>query len=166
MIEVRRATPADAVGMARVHVAAWQETYRGQMPDDVLDDPQFIGRRTRYWTAVLTDPAYQTQPAAVAVADGQVVGIALARPPRDDDAAWPIEVSAIYALKRVHGGPTGQQLLDFVIGEGAADLWVAADNPRAQAFYRRNRFSCDGATKDEGIPQIRMVRPARGPLAN
>lgn len=30
---VRDATLADAAGTAVVHVAAWQTTYRGQMPD-------------------------------------------------------------------------------------------------------------------------------------
>lgn len=58
-IRVRRATPADAAGMAKVHVESWRETYRGVMSDDVLDDPDFVARRERFWEAALTDPQYE-----------------------------------------------------------------------------------------------------------
>ena len=42
-------------------------------------------------------------------------------------------------------------------------LWVARDNPRAIAFYARNRFVPDGTEQQDtmfDIPIIRMVRPA------
>ncbi len=34
---VRGAAPADAAALDRVHVRAWQATYRGIMPDEFLD---------------------------------------------------------------------------------------------------------------------------------
>jgi hypothetical protein len=40
-LTVRPARLQDAAQMARVHVRCWQETYRGLMPDAVLDDPGF-----------------------------------------------------------------------------------------------------------------------------
>jgi hypothetical protein len=36
---VRPARVQDVRQIARVHVRCWQETYRGLMPDAVLDDP-------------------------------------------------------------------------------------------------------------------------------
>ena len=73
----------------------------------------------------------------------------------------------IYALRRVHGTGVGQALLDAVIGKDSAYLWVLEDNPRAQAFYRRNSFVPDGRRELlppewEELPEIRMVRPAAG----
>jgi hypothetical protein len=44
--------------MALVIVTCWQETYRGLMADAVLDDPDFLPRRERFWTAALTDPRF------------------------------------------------------------------------------------------------------------
>jgi hypothetical protein len=35
--------------MARVNVRSWQETYRGIVPDAVLDDPDFLAARERFW---------------------------------------------------------------------------------------------------------------------
>ncbi|MCS6582511.1 GNAT family N-acetyltransferase [Curtobacterium citreum] len=53
-----------------------------------------------------------------------------------------------------------QALLDTVLADRPASLWVAADNPRAHAFYRRNGFTPDGAESAFGpIPRtVRLVR--------
>ena len=68
----------------------------------------------------------------------------------------------IYQYSRAHGSGTGQALLDAAIGDAPAYLWVAEDNPRAQAFYRRNGFVPDGAREvlahAENLVEIRMVR--------
>ena len=74
--------------MARVNVQCWQETYRGLMPDAVLDDPGFLGARERFWTAALTDERYRENRAAVAERDGELIGIAMSGPPLDAAAAW------------------------------------------------------------------------------
>ena len=42
---IRPARVQDVKQMARVHVRCWQETYRGLMPDAVLDDPGFPAAR-------------------------------------------------------------------------------------------------------------------------
>ena len=42
---LRPAEPADAMGVARVHVRAWQVAYRNLLPDDYLDSLQ--ARRSR-----------------------------------------------------------------------------------------------------------------------
>ena len=44
-LTVRAARVDDAAGMARVLVRSWQETYRGLMRDEVLDDPGLIAFR-------------------------------------------------------------------------------------------------------------------------
>ncbi|WP_439688481.1 GNAT family N-acetyltransferase [Curtobacterium sp. SP.BCp] len=66
----------------------------------------------------------------------------------------------LYVLARAHGSGAGQALLDAALGHRSASLWVAEDNPRAQAFYRRNGFTVDGATSSFGPIErsVRMVR--------
>ena len=48
--DFRPARVQDVKQMARVHVRCWQETYRGLVPDAVLDDPGFPAARERMWT--------------------------------------------------------------------------------------------------------------------
>jgi len=159
-IVVRAATQADVAGMARVHVLGWQETYRGLVPDEALDAPDFVERREQMWTSVLADRANGWR-SAVAERGGRIVGIAAAgpaqgeRPPR----AW--ELYILYLLAEHHGSGAGQRLLDAVLEGRASVLRVADPNPRAQAFYRRNGFVPDGSREPFGTGhEIRMVRSA------
>jgi ribosomal protein S18 acetylase RimI-like enzyme len=161
-VVVRPAEPADVPELARVHVQTWRETYRGVMPDEVLDDPGAVGRREQFWTAVLTDDRYRDRRTAVAEQDGAVVGLALAGPPLDDDATWSAHLYVLYTLASVHGSGAGAALLAAVLDpEESVALWVADPNPRAQAFYRKHGFAPDGTSKlDHGVHEIRMVRAA------
>ncbi|GAA4157521.1 GNAT family N-acetyltransferase [Gryllotalpicola daejeonensis] len=162
-IVVRPAELGDVPGLARVHVEGWRETYRGQMPDEVLDDPTFVERRERFWTAVISDdrPGANRR-AATAILDGKVVGAALAGAPTDDDATWPQQLYVLYTYAAVHGQGGGAALLAEVIDlDAPAALWVADPNPRAQAFYRKHGFEADGVSKvDDGVREIRMVSPS------
>lgn len=146
--------------MARVNVRCWQETYRGLMPDAVLDDPALPAARERFWTAALTDERYRENRVAVAERDDELVGIAMSGPPLDHAPAWARQLYVLYVYAADHGTGAGQALLEAVVDPGeSAALWVADPNPRAQAFYRKHGFVADGAAQVEGgVREIRMVR--------
>jgi ribosomal protein S18 acetylase RimI-like enzyme len=164
VVTVRRALPDDAAAMAATTVRCWQETYRGVMRDDVLDDPGLLGARERMWTEVLTDERYRDNRVAVAERGAEVVGLAMSGPPLDVDAPWPRQLYVLYLLAAHHGSGAGRALLEAVVApEEPAGLWVADPNPRAQAFYRRHGFVPDGTTKvEDDVRHLRMVRPVAG----
>jgi GNAT superfamily N-acetyltransferase len=159
-IQIRPAVHHDAPAMARVHVESWRETYRGMMTDAVLDDPGFIARREKFWTAVLTDPGYGTHRAAIAERDDSLIGIAMAGPVIEPAVDWSVQLYVLYTYSAVQGLGAGAALLEAVIESTViAGLWVADPNPRAQAFYRKHGFLPDGTSKvEDGINEIRMVR--------
>ena len=163
-LTVRAARVDDAAGMARVLVQSWQETYRGLMRDEVLDDPGLIAFRERFWIAALTDERYRASRAAVAERDGELIGVALAGPPDPPEPGWTMHLYVLYVIAAEHGSGAGSGLLDAVIDpRESAALWVADPNPRAQAFYRKHGFVPDGVAQvDDGVREIRMVRRARG----
>ena len=164
-VTVRPARVEDVSDMARVIVGSWQETYRGLMPDEVLDDPGFVAARERFWTAALVDERYRANRVAVAERDGAVIGVAMAGPPEHPEPGWRLHLYVLYVLAAHHGTGAGAALLDAVVhpGESAA-LWVADPNPRAQAFYRKHGFVPDGTTQvDDGVREIRMVRTVPDP---
>ena len=146
--------------MARVNVRSWQETYRGLMSDEVLDDPNFLAAREEFWTAALTDERYRENRVAVAERDGELVGIAMSGPPLDAAAAWARQLYVLYVYAADHGAGAGPSLLEAVLDpEESAVLWVADPNPRAQASYRKHGFVADGTAQiDDGVREIRMVR--------
>jgi ribosomal protein S18 acetylase RimI-like enzyme len=159
-VTVRAARVADVARMALVNVRCWQETYRGLVPDAVLDDPGFVSARERFWTVALTDGRYRANRSAVAERGGDLVGIAMSGPPLDADAVWDRQLYVLYVRAADHGTGTGRALLEAVVGPAeAVALWVADPNPRAQAFYRKHGFVADGTSQvDDGIREIRMVR--------
>lgn len=159
-VTVRQPVIGDAAAMAEVHVRSWRETYRGLMSASILDDPAFVSRRQRFWTAALTDERYAQNRVAVAERDGEVVGIAMSGPPLDEDSSWPVQLYVLYLLAAHHGCGAGGDLLDAVVGpDESASLWVADPNPRAQGFYRKHGFRADGASKiEDGVHEIRMTR--------
>lgn len=66
-------------------------------------------------------------------------------------------------LARRYGSGAGQLLLDAAVGDGGAYLWIADENPRALAFYRRTGFVQDGADRSHellGTP-VRILRMVR-----
>lgn len=160
---VRPAAVEDAGSMARVNVRSWHETYRGLMPDAVLDDPGLLPARERFWTDMLTDERYRENRVAVAEREGELVGIAMSGPPLDG-APWPRQLYVLYVLAADHGSGAGPALLEAVVDPTeSALLWVADPNPRAQAFYRRHGFVADGTAEvEDGLRRIRMVRDLTG----
>ena len=157
---VRPARVEDVPQMALVNVRSWQETYRGLMPDAVLDDPSFLAARERFWTTALTDERYRANRVAVAEQGGEVVGIAMSGPPLDAAATWTRQLYVLYVYAADHGTGAGPALLEAVVDpEESVALWVADPNPRAQAFYRKHGFVADGTVQVEGgVREIRMVR--------
>ncbi|PZF05437.1 GNAT family N-acetyltransferase [Curtobacterium sp. MCLR17_040] len=149
---MRPAAPADADAIAHVHTVSWRETY-GRFVDDPDTSPWFdAGRRVDMWRSTLESPDVR-EAVQVTLDSTGVVGFAAAQ-------TTPEELTTLYVLARAHGTGAGQALLDTVLADRPASLWVAADNPRAHAFYRRNGFTPDGAESAFGpIPRtVRLVR--------
>jgi GNAT superfamily N-acetyltransferase len=159
---IRRATVSDARAIAHVQALSWRETYTGKLPDDVVRGRPLTARAAGLRRLIAGETSRGSQPVWVAERDGEVIGFAWAGPSRDADRRGALELFTIYVLRRHHGIGAGQGLLDAAIGSANASLWMLEDNPRARAFYERNGFVADGASKDDdrlgGAHEIRLVR--------
>lgn len=163
---LRAPQPDDVEALARVHVQAWRETYADQLPEEFFGEEALEFRRG-IWRRVIADAAPESS-TVLAERHGQVVGFAHAGRPSSPEQPPPAdrELFMIYLLEAHHGCGAAQAMLDAVLGSAPAFLWVAAVNPRAQAFYLRNGFAFDGFEKpDERVPTFmerRMVRAGQG----
>ena len=158
-LTVRVAVLDDAAGIARVHIQAWRESYAHLLPAESLAGLE-QGPREARWRAII---AAATSDIWVACAGSDIVGWASAGAGRDDEGPRPRVLSGLYVLASQYGSGAGQMLLDAALGDAGAYLWIAEDNPRAFAFYRRNGFVPDGATAVHelaGTP-VRILRMVR-----
>ena len=144
---IRAATVADAEAIARVHVAAWAETYGHLLSPEALAR-RTLGGRTELWTRILAGgpPDPHRPEVAVLLSDGAVLGFASWREQRDDalrGQGFPGEISAIYLLRAAQGQGHGRALMAHAArgllarGHRGASLWVLRDNPGARGFYER-----------------------------
>lgn len=159
-LSVRPAVVDDADALGRVHVQAWRETYAHLLSPGLLESVS-AERRAERWRSILSNSPDHAQ--VVAEIGGEIVGFAASGPARDVISPRELQLYSIYLLAAHQGSGAGQELLDAVLGDEPAYLWVAEDNPRAQAFYRRNRFTLDGERmvdllEGEPLTQVRMVR--------
>lgn len=157
---LRTPAPEDALEIAGAHVQSWRETYMGLVPERFFGDAAREAR-LNLWTRLLANPAGR-QRIQVAEVDGAIVGFAEHGDPVEPDPARERELRVLYVLREHHGTGAGQALLDAVLGDQPAQLWVAEANPRAIRFYERNGFRADGVTLVdpalENLREIRMVR--------
>ncbi|WP_086517796.1 GNAT family N-acetyltransferase [Clavibacter michiganensis] len=151
---VRSAVPADADGIAEVHIRTWQETYAHLLPASYLAGLD-VATRAEDWRRTLTSSS--SAPPWVALEGDRIVGFALSGPARDEDPPRPFQLYAINMVASAHGSGAGQALFDAAVGDSPAYLWAADDNPRAEAFYRRNGFARDGGVERRMYQGVEMV---------
>ncbi len=133
---VRVAVPADAGGIAGVHIAAWRVAYRGVFTGDFLGSMD-LDVRTGWWEALLLRGQRVTY-----VVDGpdSIAGFCLIG--EGDGDGWG-EVFAIYVHPELWGQGIGRALLNAGEAHLAANgleralLWVLEGNGPARAFYER-----------------------------
>jgi len=136
---VHPATAEHAEAIERVRVETWRGTYRGLLPDAVIDGLRVnvAARRER----LAARPPGQF--CFVAEDAGLVVGYALGGPERSADTEYRGEVYAIYVLAAHQGRGLGRAL----IRESARELanagitslliWVLRENTIGRGFYER-----------------------------
>lgn len=137
-MRIRRATAADASGIANVHVETWRAAYAGIIPASFLAQLS-AEQHLQHWQRIAND----TQ-RAVFVAEeeaGQIVGFAVGGPVQTPVEGCTGEIHAIYILPAAQRGGIGRQLVaasaQFLRDHGHTSLaiWVLRDNAPARAFY-------------------------------
>ena len=160
MATVRQARLADADALGHVHVRAWQEAYRGIMPDDFLDalDP---AQRATMWRDRLRDPEVGVE-VLVAIEGGALVGFAVIGPLRGGSAGSVGELQAINLAPATWRRGIGSRLLAASqdrlaeLGYDRGLLWVAENNERARRFYEQHGWTPTDERRSEEILGITL----------
>jgi GNAT superfamily N-acetyltransferase len=138
-VTVRLATPEDADAIERIRTDTWRATYRGLMPDSVLDSLGYDGARRRQQMAAMAADRF----ALVAGHDAEIVGFAYGGPSRSEDPDHPGEIYAIYVLPSHQGHGHGAALMRAAAREVRARgwrgmlVWVLRENHASRRFYER-----------------------------
>jgi GNAT superfamily N-acetyltransferase len=150
---IRLATEGDAEAMGGIAQRSWAATYRGIVPDPVLDE--WIAEAPGSWRTALAAIG-PDGPARVWVGerDGRVLGYATTSPAKDTwlpppDGAG--ELTNLYLDPDAIGTGLGRQLYEHAVadlrerGLNPLVVWAFRDNPLARRFYPKMGLAIDVA---------------------
>ena len=136
-VVLRRAKPADAAAIARVHVETWRASYAGLVPDAYLLGMTEAGQTNSWWRTLRQGGGANL---VAETRGGQVVGFGSCGRPRLGKLSFQGEVYALYVAIDWQGQGLGRRLLGDLFSAlraakvSDAYLWVLAGNP-ARFFY-------------------------------
>lgn len=155
MMEIVPVTDENAADSGRIIYQAWGETYRGLMPDEILD-----GRQLEKCIEV----AHQNmENKRLCYVDGEAAGTVITLPEAREfctnrDSG---EVVALYVLKKFQHMGIGKALLEWAIDntdKNKVTLFVLKGNDNAIGFYEHMGFRFTGNEYcDRGMTDLEMV---------
>lgn len=142
--EIRPAVLRDATAIAEVQVSSWKTTYKGIVPDGLIER-MTVPERTGGWTRILSALEESGQGKVfLCETEGEVVGFASFGPQRDhglEDRGFTSELTAIYLLETAQRQGIGSALLQACatealgLGHNGMSVWVLEQNLGARGFY-------------------------------
>jgi GNAT superfamily N-acetyltransferase len=159
---IRPARLGDAEGIARAHTASWRTSYRGILPDTVLDRID-VDQRATSWRRVLQDPSILTL-VAYDLTHHDIVGFCDAGASRGG-TAYAGEVYRIYlehhAKRHGLGREMFEQVADWLRAQrlGSLIIWVLDNNHHARRFYEAmgGRAASRVASAVSGFPIVELA---------
>lgn len=159
---MRTASPDDAQQIAPMHLSCWHEAYAGLVPQRCLDDLD-AQDRVALWRERLARAGDTTK---LALHNGRLVGLATVGPLEDAPHLPPEELRSLYVVRATWGRGIGRALVQQVLGQRSASLWVFEGNDQARAFYALTGWQPIGERRLDAwtkIPELRLVRQVGGP---
>lgn len=158
-MNIRKAEPKDAYGIARVRVNSWRTTYRGIVPTDFLLK---LGSNAIEWSEKVRGAlAKHEVKGYVATVEDEIVGFVLYGEERTRDYPdYPNEVYAIYILESHQRNGIGSLLLERAIGEMSNHgliIWALELNPYRTFYERREGQVIDAKERMFGEIALREI---------
>lgn len=132
-MKIRKAEPEDVPAIARVHVDAWLETYRGLVPDTYLDRLTYKNRESLWKGNIRSSEVLLVED------EERVFGFATWNY-SSTYGTYDAELSSLYVLQKFHHRGAGRALLSFILkdlkekGHQHMIVKVLSENPACQ-FY-------------------------------
>ncbi|MBM0066917.1 GNAT family N-acetyltransferase [Alkalicoccobacillus gibsonii] len=138
-MSIRKAVIEDAPAMARVHVDSWRTTYKGLLPDEMLEKLSY-DERTKLW-----ENNIQNERGFIYVAekdDGQIIGIASGEKREKSKDANVGDLTTVYLFKEEQGKGIGARLTNQILEElytlGCTTIYVEVlANNQSRIFYEK-----------------------------
>jgi ribosomal protein S18 acetylase RimI-like enzyme len=168
VVLLRGAAADDLDAVAALFLACWRQSYRGVLPEAVVELYDEVRARD-LWQRSFAGLAAGREIVVAELPDHTIAGVATVG--EDPDRPRSGHVYSLYVHPHAQGQGVGARLLSAAVerleacGFAEASLWVFEANVRGRAFYERLGWHPDGATRVEpeyGEPECRLTRSLGG----
>ncbi len=158
-INIRLAEEKDCKELAKVKRAAWETTYRGIYPDNILDDYNFETQEEKFRNIIKSD----TLNVYVVVDQDKIVGYMSEGVPVRPYGDYEQSIGIFYLLKDYQGKGLGKELFNIayksIKEKGYKRFFISCNkyNLNAQKFYEKmggKIVNIDDDNLDRSKPQI------------
>jgi GNAT superfamily N-acetyltransferase len=160
-ITFRRATVADSLAVAQVHVQSWRESFRGIVPQSFLDAMSLEKRRQAFRTGFAAD-FYRMFLAETAKTG--VIGFADFGKARETERAYETELYAIYLLRDFQRQGIGGKLfalgVESLVADGMNSMYLLTlELSPYKSFYEKmgGRVVDRKAIEIEGVKYTELI---------
>jgi ribosomal protein S18 acetylase RimI-like enzyme len=167
-VSLRSASADDLEGVAALFLSCWRQSYRGVLPDRVVELYDPVGARD-LWQRSFAAQADGREVIVAERPDHAIVGVVTMG--GDPDHPRTGHIYSLYVHPEAQGQGIGARLVSAAIdrleslGFSEASLWVFAVNVRGRAFYERLGWRPDGTSRVEpeyGEREVRLIRSLAG----
>ncbi|MBY0597944.1 GNAT family N-acetyltransferase [Bacillus bingmayongensis] len=138
-IKIRKAIEDDIESIAKVHVESWKVTYKGIIPDGILNNITHESRE-KQWRKIFKQGASDQYRYVAETLEGKIIGFIDGGPERSGKYNCDGELYAIYLLQEYQGYKVGQRLFQSLVSKFIKNdvrsilVWVISNNP-SKGFY-------------------------------
>ena len=139
-MKIRHATIADIPDLAEVHTGAWNETYVGIIPAEIMAS-RTVAVRIAQKQAAFANPHPNSLRLCVEDDDGVIAGFMESGETSKTDSPAPYAVFGLYLLNRIKRRGVGKKFMAIAarhaleLGHTAMQVEAASENLPACAFY-------------------------------
>ena len=160
-VTFRRATPADSLAVAQIHVQSWRESFTGIVPQSFLDKMSAANRAQAFRTRFAVD-LYRLFIAETP--KNGVVGFADFGKARETERAFEAELYAIYLLRDFQRGGIGGKLfalgVESLVADGMNSMYVLTlEVSPYKSFYEKmgGRLEDRTAIEIDGVKFAELI---------
>ena len=163
---IRLGTPADALGVAALHVRAWRAGFQEFIDAGTLPDADLVARES-FWRHCLSLPSERLTVLVAEDPERGPIGVCMILPTaEDEDLTDPgiAQITVLYVDPVAWRTGTGRSLLTegrrlmAQRGRHSLVLWTLTDHVATRAFYRAEGFRPDGAERPANRTSAGLIR--------
>lgn len=161
-MNIRRAEISDSDGIAKVHVDAWKETYKGLINDDYLNSLSYE-EKSKKWKEVIKD---DTQPQRTFVIENDsktIVGFAFCGINMEKEYEYDADLHAVYILKAYQNRGYGSKITKIAakalvdLGCSSLIIWALKDNNYCRFYEKIGGIKVKERLYTYGNQEVKLV---------